>query len=362
MSYATDARPTNLSEVIGYKDIVDKLTEYAELIAAGGRAPKAIALMGSTSAGKTTLARAFAATVLNNPALYQTGKGIDYREINVASERTIDDVRSWAVEAQSSPMLNKVKIYLLDEAQGILSNQNAAGALLKLIEDSPQSTLWIVASMEPEKFASTQNGKALLNRCVTFKLNGLTAKERYKYAARIAKQHNLDVDTEYLTKLATSTEILRDIANALEGGSAVSDNITETFDYQFKVLTLLTKSHVDSSVSPNDMLSYVWTTMRDDPSGYARNVLNAFDGYAKLIVCGGKLPYGMWVPPVCKEAYAAAVKKFGDELSRIPITDILKGLVDTVALTVSGGGVPLDKAVPVMLANLMNKDVMDDYR
>lgn len=58
---------------------------------------------------------------------------------------------------------------------------------LKELEEPPKSTTWLIGSMDPEKFASTQNGRAIANRCLQFHLKPYTDEELLLQAKRIIK-------------------------------------------------------------------------------------------------------------------------------------------------------------------------------
>src|SRR5690606_3524739 len=109
----------------------------------------------------------------------------DYIEKNGSSERSIDDARDWISIAKFKPRTNK-RFIVIDEAQGLLSNKQAAQAILKPLEEPAKDTIWILCSMDPAKFA-TGDGRAIANRCTQFNLEPHTPKELLKQAVRIAK-------------------------------------------------------------------------------------------------------------------------------------------------------------------------------
>ena len=82
----TKYRPTTLSKLIGHEEAVTRMKG----IIATGNVPSAILITGPSGVGKTTLARAFAAD-LNGGA--ESLSSNDYIEVNVADNRSIDDIR-----------------------------------------------------------------------------------------------------------------------------------------------------------------------------------------------------------------------------------------------------------------------------
>ena len=220
-------RPRNLDEVIGHETAVQMLKG----IVASGKIPNALLFLGPTSAGKTTLAQAFAASASGLPTIAQQS---DFSAYNAGDQRSIDDVRNWARLARMNPMTLPRRWMLIDEAQGLLSNAAAATALLVPIENPSARTTWLLTSMEPEKFASSANGKAILGRCTKIKLTGHTTRDLCLQAARILKGENLraDFSKDAIIKIAENSQgQMRELAkllhsviswNAGRGGGSVS--------------------------------------------------------------------------------------------------------------------------------------------
>lgn len=90
--------------------------------------------------------------------------------------------------------------------------------LLKPLEQPPKSTIWILSSMEPEKFATTQGGRALANRCLRFNLEKPAPEDLRKQGIRIIKGEGLSFMTkETLTELVDNCDQeMRTLANLLQ--------------------------------------------------------------------------------------------------------------------------------------------------
>lgn len=113
----TKYRPKTLDEVIGHEKAVTAFKGYVET----KKWPSAIALLGPTSAGKTTLAHALASSEFGVKA-----KGHpDFFEINASDSKTIDDVRALITLSKYRPQKGKRRFIFIDEAQGLLSNKQA---------------------------------------------------------------------------------------------------------------------------------------------------------------------------------------------------------------------------------------------
>lgn len=173
----TKYRPNSLSKVIGHEEAVTRLKG----IIASGKIPNAMLITGPSGVGKTTLARAFASDINGGPASLTSG---DYIEVNVADNRSIDDIRELARVSKHRSIYGKKKIIVLDEAQALIGP--ALACALKTIEEPEGDTIWILCSMEPQKFKTGQY-RALANRCVQFNLELPSNKDMLKQAVRICK-------------------------------------------------------------------------------------------------------------------------------------------------------------------------------
>lgn len=207
-AFHTKYRPKKLDRLIGHTQAVTRLNGMVK----SGKLPNALLFLGPSSAGKTTLARAIALEI--------NGKlDTDYREMNMSDTRSIDDVRELIKQSKFRPH-GKKRIYVLDEAQGILSNPAAAAALLKPLEEPSPDTLWILCSMDPAKFQSG-NGKAIANRCTQFVLQPHSEADLLKQAKRIRKGEDLTyLDDDALTKIVQSCNSeMRTLANLMQAAA-----------------------------------------------------------------------------------------------------------------------------------------------
>ena len=204
-------RPKNLDQVIGHEAAVTRLRGMIKT----GKIPGAILFTGPTSVGKTTLARALAAEINEKSTKKQGG---DYKEVNGADTRTIEDVRELIKLSRFRP-LSKKRIFVIDEVQQILSNNTAAQALLKPLEDAGSTdTLWILCSMDPEKFKTTA-GRAMANRCAQFKLAAPDVKDLFLQAKRIRKGEGMDYLSDDALKIVAKNcnSEMRTLAHAMQG-------------------------------------------------------------------------------------------------------------------------------------------------
>lgn len=173
----TKYRPTSLKTIIGHENAVTRLRGIVE----SGNLPNALLITGPSGVGKTTLARAFASDLNGGTGTLTSS---DYIEVNVADTRSIDDIRELARVSKHRSIYGKKKVIVLDEAQALIGP--ALACALKTIEEPSADTVWILCSMEPQKFKTGQY-KALANRCVQINLELPSNKDLLKQAIRICK-------------------------------------------------------------------------------------------------------------------------------------------------------------------------------
>jgi DNA polymerase III gamma/tau subunit len=102
---------------------------------------------------------------------------------------------------------------------------------LKLLEEA-HNTVFILCSMNPEKFKTTTLGKALANRCVQFSLEPHTNSDLLRQAKRICKgegmTYMMDEDGKLLKKVVlNSNSEMRTLAQILEACQQYWNGLTE---------------------------------------------------------------------------------------------------------------------------------------
>lgn len=202
-------RPKNLDKVIGHDKIVTRLKG----IITSKAYPGALLFVGPSSAGKTTLARAFVASMFGVDSL--EGNAVhDFHELNAADARGIDDVRELLKVASLKPRVAPKRVFLIDEAQQLTGP--SAQLLLKPLENPPPNTMFIIGSMEPEKLP-----QAMKNRCSQFVLEAPDKESISKYVKRIAKGEGMDYMSSDLLSLVAenSNREMRSAAHIMEAVS-----------------------------------------------------------------------------------------------------------------------------------------------
>lgn len=185
-SLAVKYRPNTFEEVCGNQVTVKILKRVLEL----NKPKNAYLFAGPSGCGKTTCARIFA----NN---LNGGVG-DPVEIDAASNNGVDQVRAIVESANQRSLTGTYKIYIIDECHMITS----AGwnAFLKGIEETPEYTIFMFCTTEPNKIPAT-----ILNRVQRFnisKIDNQEIKDRLVYICQQEGFLNYEDTCELISKLS----------------------------------------------------------------------------------------------------------------------------------------------------------------
>lgn len=168
---AVRMRPRTFEHVAGQHHVVEVLRAAA----ARRPVPQQILLAGPSGVGKTTLARIFAAGLFCGGAVNGSpcgrcsvcaevtgpgGRHPDVIELDAASHGGIEQIRALADEAHLAPLKASHKVYIIDEAHGL--TRDGAQAFLRLLEEPPSHTVFVLATTDPEKLPDALRGRCLL--------------------------------------------------------------------------------------------------------------------------------------------------------------------------------------------------------
>lgn len=183
---------------------------------------------GGAGTGKTTCARIFANDV-------NEGKGKPV-EIDAASNNGVDSVREIIDNSRFKAMDAKYKVYIIDECHMLSSS--AWNAMLKLLEEPPPGTIFILCTTDPQKIPATilsrvqrYDFQRLSFNAIVSRLQYICTEEKWQLCggdpAAVGDQPNYDWEEgalEYIAKIADGG--MRDAITMLDKVLSYSTEVT----------------------------------------------------------------------------------------------------------------------------------------
>ena len=222
-------RPRKFADVVGQDHIT--LTLKNSLIR--DKYAHAYLFTGPRGTGKTSTARILAKALnterdsQGEPLLdteisldIDSGKFLDLIEIDAASNRRIDDIRSLLENVQFMPSKGKYKVYIIDEVH-MLTNE-AFNALLKTLEEPPPQVIMILATTEIQKLPET-----IISRCQRYDFRNVSDSDIVSRLRHISDSETISCDDDLLWFIAqNSSGSLRDACNLLEQLSVAFEDLS----------------------------------------------------------------------------------------------------------------------------------------
>jgi DNA polymerase-3 subunit gamma/tau len=212
--FYTKYRPQKFSQISRPNQAADGLSAQVK----SGKTAHAYLFVGPRGTGKTTTARILAkalncekalpegdsCAVCNYCTQIQAGNFTDLIEIDAASNRGIDDIRSLREKVKLAPVSGKIKIYIIDEVH-MLTNE-AFNALLKTLEEPPKHVVFILCTTEEHKVPET-----IKSRCQVFKFSRATVNQIQTKLEEICISEDVKVfeDAESFAKSKSTRKILK---------------------------------------------------------------------------------------------------------------------------------------------------------
>lgn len=188
---------------------------------------------GPAGCGKTTAARIFANEINH-------GKGNPI-EVDAASNNGVDNVRDIIDNARRKPLDSDYKVYIIDECH--MLSTGAWNALLKLLEEPPKTTVFVLCTTDPQKIPAT-----ILSRVQRYNFSKISLSNIVSRLKEIIRRENL---TEEIDGAFTfDDEAVSYIAKLADGG--MRDAIT----MMDKCLSLNPHLSVESAVRALGTVDY----------------------------------------------------------------------------------------------------------
>ncbi len=217
MSLYRKYRPQSFADVVGQEHVVTTL----ENAVAQGKLAHAYLFAGSRGTGKTSIARILAKAILTHRVAdeilkrqiaegVEEGHLVDLVEIDAASNRGIDDIRSLVEKIQFSPVVASAKVYIIDEVH--MLTREAFNALLKTLEEPPPYAYFILATTELQKIPAT-----IQSRCQRFTFRHISEEDLIRRLQYICDQEHIEAERPALRAIAHHAQGgLRDAISLLD--------------------------------------------------------------------------------------------------------------------------------------------------
>ena len=223
-------RPQKFSELIGQEHIVRTLRNAIEL----NKLSHAYIFSGTRGVGKTTTARILAKAIncakgpLSEPCdecdfcqEIKLGNSIDVREIDGASNNSVDQVRELTENIKYAASSSRYKVYIIDEVH--MLSKSAFNALLKTLEEPPSKVVFIFATTELSKIPET-----ILSRCQCFEFKPLSHRQIIEQLEIICDHEGIKANGRSLEQIAkTGAGSMRDAQSLLDQVIAYCGNKIE---------------------------------------------------------------------------------------------------------------------------------------
>jgi len=276
MSYlvlARKYRPRNFTEMVGQEHVVQALSNALTQ----QRLHHAYLFTGTRGVGKTTVSRILAKSlncqgtdgtggitatpcgVCQACTDIDSGRFVDYTELDAASNRGVDEVQSLLEQAVYKPVQGRFKVFMIDEVH-MLTN-TAFNAMLKTLEEPPEYLKFVLATTDPQKVPVT-----VLSRCLQFNLRPMAPETVLSHLTQVLATENVPAEPQALRLLSRAARgsmrdalSLTDQAIAFGSGQLQEAGVRQMLgavdrSYVFRLIEALAQGDGKTVVETSDTL------------------------------------------------------------------------------------------------------------
>ncbi len=295
-------RPQAFDDVVGQEHVSKALRNAIR----AGRVAHAYMFTGARGVGKTSTARILA-KALNCPHVedgipcneceickgISGGNDVDVLEIDGASNRGIDDIRSLRANVGVRSMRTRYKVYIIDEVH--MLTREAFNALLKTLEEPPPNVKFVFCTTEPGKVPDT-----ILSRCQRFDFSSINETSIAGRLREIAAAEGFEVSEDALELVARRARgSMRDSQSLFDQLLAFSDGQVGAEDVHRMLGTagddmLISLFDAITQHRPGEVLSLLEQCLSagvqtgelmDQAVGYVRDVMVVLSGGQSVSLC-----------------------------------------------------------------------------
>jgi len=253
-------RPQILDQYIGNQYLKDKVKRYLQ-----SEDIPHLLLYGKAGTGKTTLAKILVKNIK-----------CDYLYINASDENKVDDVRIKIKNFASSVGFNPLKILILDEADYL--TPNAQAALRNLMETFSRHTRFILTCNYAERIIDP-----IQSRCQSYKIVPPSKKEVALHLKNILELENIDFELDDIAIIINSSyPDIRQIINSAQRQVVDKKLVLDTSsiihnNYKLKLLELLRRGNsfndIRQLIADNFVNDYIelYKLLYDEVDTFAEN-------------------------------------------------------------------------------------------